>query len=82
MKNFDEYCSFVRKSTNFVSSDKNSSKFGIIEETLNSDRHNMLIGDVFHSLLGVYQNLSDLEKIDLIDYLRMERSYGRSCKKR
>lgn len=50
------------------------------EETLNAFVHNMQVeGQV---LSEVYDDLKDLEKTDLFDYFKLEKSYGRTNKTR
>lgn len=82
MIEFEEYEKNFRKSGNFDSDVNFEDKFAIIKETLNLDQHKMFMRDGFEELQDIYNNLTELEVADLIDYLEIEKLYGRSCKKR
>lgn len=82
MLNIDDYCKSLGNNTNFVSMDSFDEKLSIIKETLGVPRHNMLIGEVYQNLAAIYSEFQDLELADLLDFLEIERSYGRIYQKR
>jgi len=79
MLDFDEFSENLRKSTNFVNKDNFDEKLDIIKETLNLEKHTMIMNEGFYQLDDFY---FDFEKADLIDFWKLERSYGRINQKR
>ena len=77
MINFDEYTQNLLKSTNFADVVNFDSKWAIIKETYLKNEHKLLIGEVYQALAEVYNELAELEIIDLKDYLELEKIYGR-----
>lgn len=77
MIDFDEYSNKLKISTKIVSLDLFLSKWCIIKETLDLDKHNMLMGEEFEKLTPIYDELAQFEVCELIDFLEIEKLYGR-----
>ena len=76
MVKFEDYLAELKNISNFANADNFEHELDIIKSTLKYEKHTMLVGEDYNALSFIYNDLSDMEKVDLLDYFNFEKGYA------
>lgn len=76
MIDFNKINKDLKNISNFANVDNFDSKLVIIKSTLKYDKHIMLMGEDYLAMSSIFDDLSELERVELLDYFEFEKGYA------
>ncbi len=76
MIDFNKINKDLKNISNFANVDNFDSKLVIIKSTLKYDKHIMLMGEDYLAMSSIYDDLGELERVELLDYFEFEKGYA------